>query len=157
MKLPASGSHHQRGATPATAAAPAGRGTSARPYPPPDWRHRVTEKQLAGMQAALREWRNTRQLAAICGRASGNAAERLGFVWLKFGVDHDETEERDLRFADHCLYAMAYPRQKPPTHKAMTPTTWARLCIETGWKQTVKPHLDRTSAVVEQKKLGLGV
>ena len=109
-------------------------------YPPPGWRECVSEKQRAGMDAALLRWLNTRQLAEICNRASGNAAERecrhaaerLGFRWLKFGVDHEEGEDRADRFADHMLYSMVCPGWRPMPHRAISAATWTRLCREAG-------------------------
>ena len=121
--------------------APCSSGNATRAsYPPPNWRECVSAKQAAGMELALLHWLNTRQLAQVYNRASGNAAERecrhaaerLGFRWLKFGVDHEETDDRADRFADHMLYAMVSPGQRPHPHRAMSAATWTRLCGEAG-------------------------
>ena len=129
-------------------------------YPPPGWRECVSEKQRAGMDAALLRWLNTRQLAEICNRASGNAAERecrhaaerLGFRWLKFGVDHEEGEDRADRFADHMLYAMVSPGQRPLPHRAMSEATWTRLCREAGC--VGRGRLERTERVLAEMGQG---
>jgi hypothetical protein len=129
--------------------------------PPRDWMARLTAKQRRGMVAALGRWLNTRQLGEICARASGNAAERecrhaaerLGFHWLKFGVNEQEREERPLRFADHCLYSMCNPGQRPLRHRALSETTWRNFGREVGW--ILLPYLERTDRVLEQLKLGV--
>ena len=123
-------------------------------YPPPNWREFVSEKQRAGMDAALSGWLNTRQLAQICNRASGNAAERecrhaaerLGFRWLKFGVDHEEAEVRADRFADHMLYSMLCPGARPIRHPAMCEETWRRVCTDAGC--VGRDYLGRTERVL---------
>ncbi|HUW13419.1 MAG TPA: hypothetical protein VM537_27095 [Anaerolineae bacterium] len=120
----------------------------------------MSEKQRAGMDAALLRWLNTRQLAEICNRASGNAAERecrhaaerLGFRWLKFGVDHEEGEDRADRFADHMLYAMVSPGQRPLPHRAMSEATWTRLCREAGC--VGRGRLERTERVLAEMGQG---
>lgn len=127
--------------------------------PAMDWMGRVSLKQRRGMLAALAGWLNTRELGEICVRGSGNAAERecrhaaerLGFHWLKLGVNEQETEEVELRYADHCLYAMCWPGQRPPRHRALSEETWLALCRQVGYLQ---PHLDRTAKVVADVKSG---
>lgn len=125
----------------------------------------MTEKQLAGMSAALKRWLNTREFGQICVRASGNAAERecrhaaerLGFVWLKFWVNHEEDAEGQVgagpaQAKDHCLYSMCRPGQRPIRHRAIGDATWKRLCEEVGWE--LQTHLERTDEVVEGLRTG---
>jgi len=132
------------------------------PMPPMDWMGRVTAKQRRGMVAALGGWLNTRELAEICVRGSGNAAERecrhaadrLGFCWLKIGVNEQETEEIELRYADHYLYAMCWPGQRPPRHRALSQETWRKFCQQVGW--ILQPHLERTERVIEDLRTSQG-
>jgi len=123
-------------------------------YPPPNWRECVSTKQAAGMEAALGRWLNTRQLAEICVRANGNAAERearhaaerLGFRWLSFDVNHAEKEDRAEGKGDHKLYSLVWPGQRPRPHKAMSAATWTRLCREAGCVE--RGRLERTERVL---------
>ena len=121
--------------------APCSSGNATRAsYPPPNWRECVTDKQLPGMEVALRRWVTTMEFTRLCHKANGNGAERecrngaerLGFRWLDFGVCEDETEDRADNYAHHKLYSMVYPGQRPIPHKAMSAATWTRLCREAG-------------------------
>jgi len=141
-------------------------GNATRAYPPPNWRECVKPRTCRGMELAFRHWVSAGQLAhdTACARISGNgaerdcrnAAERLGFRWLGFGVNADATEDRARHYEHHKLYCMVRPGERPPPHRAMSAATWTRLCGETGC--VGRDYLERTERVLAgmgQRGLGL--